>query len=502
MDRPGIATSLRSERAAFLVGGGAFLTHLLLVRLPFVNLEYTFSSAARYFVSGDALSLAVYFYYEANTLGLPLLSAMLHALVPFLDIEYLPRLVSILGIPLLTVALVRLNRLLGAGKVPPALVVGLCLLNPFVWVYSGRGTADFLPMAVGVFGLSLIWGATLTTRRIVSASAVLGIAIVLKYHAGIFLLLALADVVLRRDATPQRRIGTAALCAVAAGLLPLLYLVIVKERFGFWVTPPVHQVGLRIKPEGAVMNFVAYLTYLVIVLFPVTLVAIAAVPMPKHRRLLIGSVVLLATILSAAYVKPVGEMGFGPLDRIIPSWVLGMLSAVGALLFCAIVVRIIRGEDRDERSPYLRYAAIGVLFYVAVLSLSRPAQRYLMLPLPVAYLMFFGHRNSTRLVSASIAALPLFALVDGVITAHQQVGGAAASALAAQIGAAGLLPVTDAGEITGHAGLPFFPYREREKTFTVVVGKRPGAILSSEESLFGIVTSAFSVVPIRPTAPK
>jgi hypothetical protein len=502
MDRPRVVALLGSEQAALAIGACVLLSHLLLIGLPFVNLEFAFSAATQFFASHDEGQLAVYFHYQANTLGIPLLSFGLHKLLPFVDIAYLPRVVSMLGIPLFTLAILRLNRLMGWTKVPPSLVVGVCLLNPFVWTFSGRGTADFLPMAVGVFGLSLIWGESLSIRRIAVASIVFGLAIVLKYHAGIFLLFGLFDAFLRRDVTLKRRISRSFLLAAASGLLPILYVIAVKLRFGFWFTPPVYQDILHVKLGDAVTNSVVYLTYLLIMLIPLSLGAVSALPAPRRRGGLVWGAVLALTILSAVFVKPKGEMGFGPLDDIIAPWFLGMLSMVGALLFCALFLRVIEERDRHDHSPYPRYAATGIVFFVAVLSLSRPAQRYLMLPLPIAYLTLFGRRSSSPLIVASIAALPFFALINGVIAGHQLVQGGAAEALTSQISASGLLAVTDAGAIEVHAGLPFFPYHDQEKRYKVVSGKRPDAILSAERSLFWIMKGSFSVVPTQKPLPK
>lgn len=84
-------------RFAWWVVFFAVVFHLAALWLPFVNLEWAFVDAAKYFETGNNSLLERYFTVQANTLGTSLLAYAIHSILPFLPLEILPRLLSIAG---------------------------------------------------------------------------------------------------------------------------------------------------------------------------------------------------------------------------------------------------------------------------------------------------------------------------------------------------------------------------------------------------------------------
>ena len=66
------------------------------------------------------------------------------------------RAINLMGIPLLAIGIFRISSYLKLNNFN--VVILLTILNPIVWTYSGRATADFLPTALGVFAISLALG--------------------------------------------------------------------------------------------------------------------------------------------------------------------------------------------------------------------------------------------------------------------------------------------------------------------------------------------------------
>ena len=157
------------------------MLHLLMLSLPPVNLEFVFADAAKYFINPANVQLIEqYFYYQANTLGVPGLSAILLKVVPSMDALIAVRVVSIMGIALFGWSLIRIAQYL--GRPLNSALLWVMLLNPLIWTYSGRGTADFLPAAVGLCSVALALGMPGKTSRLLLAGLVMGVAAVLKYH--------------------------------------------------------------------------------------------------------------------------------------------------------------------------------------------------------------------------------------------------------------------------------------------------------------------------------
>ena len=126
-----------------------------LIALPQVNLEFAFIDGAKYFLSPEdnKILLDQYFNYQANTLGLPLLLSGFARCFPGADILVLMRLLNVTGILLLSFSIISISR--HFGKDNTLTILALILLNPLVWTFSGRATADFLPMALGLFAIAL-----------------------------------------------------------------------------------------------------------------------------------------------------------------------------------------------------------------------------------------------------------------------------------------------------------------------------------------------------------
>jgi len=476
--------------------------HLLLLDTPTINLEYAFSDAAKYFSTGDFRYLAEYFDSEANTLAIPWLAFAIHWLVPWIGINHVPRLLSDLGVPLLAFGLLRLNRTL-SGEINSSLLISIVLLNPLVWTFAGRGTADFLPAALAVFAFSLFWdGDEKTDKRVwrcLLASTVLGLAAVLKYHALLLLSGVVAGIAMRRQTQYGSRILECAASIVPAILIVGAYLLLVKINFGFWLTPPAFQGQLGLNLAAGPDNFLSYAGYLVLITFPLSF-AIQWQWFSEHRLRQAASLTCLAVAFAAGYffLSDNGEMNLGPLDtyvnKHIVNGVLGMLS--GVLVICLYV-----GLDppflSTKRSTCLAAIVSSVIFFILALSLSRPAQRYLLFIVPLFYCIILRPKKH-HLTMVGFAILLSIAL-DLYILLNQIASGVASEEMAAHIEERGLLSKTDPGAIAGNVGDRFFAYRRGKKAFVVVAGDVEGKVLGVRYSVFPqvpFIGKAYSLVPV------
>src|SRR5208283_1587250 len=166
------------SRSAFLVILIAILLHLSLIRLPGINQEWVFADGAKYFETHNPILLKHYFLTQANTLGMPFLASVLHRLLPFLDQNAVMRLFSASSFLLLGYSLLKLFSLLELDY-NPALLLAVVFLNPVIWTFGGRGTADLFPAALALLAITLFWQAESPPLRLVIAIMVYGIAIAL-----------------------------------------------------------------------------------------------------------------------------------------------------------------------------------------------------------------------------------------------------------------------------------------------------------------------------------
>jgi hypothetical protein len=491
-----IVKGLSGARAAVLIVVAVTGIHAVLIGLPSVNLEYAFTAATRYLAARRPEDLVLFQHYQANTFGLPLVALALYKLFPFLDLNLYPRLASIFGIPILVVAMYGLGRKLDLGEVPLACAIGLCLLNPMIWIFSGRGTADFLPAAVGMAGVYTLWTFK-GTRAAALAGLILGVAIVLKYHAFVFAVVAIVRTLLEPTEPLVDRLKRALGVSLAVILIPAAYLISIKLTFGFWLTPGRFHQALEFNAVDSIANLALYATYAVMLTLPFSLVfAVKEWAFVRHGRFLIPTAVLAVSVVSGYFIGPREEMTFGPLNRMLSPSFLTSFAVMGSLLLAYIMVRIHALPNFNNASDLVRAIVYGTALFIVALSFTRPAQRYLIMILPLAYLLLFRVLSDRAVVVASLLTFPIFVGLDAYLAGYQTTTGRAAGELAMQLQSSQLLPLTDPGAVEMHAGDKFFPFRDHPKKYTVIEGRPPNAVMTVEEERFGgLIRRTYSVVP-------
>lgn len=488
------STTTRHYRLLWLLVAAACLAHLALVWLPGINLEWAFSDALLYLQQGDERRIERYFAVQANTLGLSFSAYLLAALLPGLDAAYAPRVLSSLGILLLGGALIRIARLLDYQQ-SDALLVMLALINPMVWVFSGRGTADFFPAALALYSVSLFWDKTVRLPGTCIAIIAFSCAIAIKYHAALLLPLLWLEALGR--ANNDYRSTLARLSAVSALVLsgPLLYILLVRRTLGFWFFPPAFQDSFPISFAGFATNGVSYLGYLSLLLLPLSAV-------PLLRRLSSGQALIQFALVFAALfalgyatMQPDGEMNFGPLDRYLDRRVASGILYASAGLLVFVLQDCFGAAKPPETRRLLICLALGIALFIAALSFTRPAQRYLLFVLPLAYyFVAIPWKQRKIVVGAAVALAMSVNLYAGI---SQYATGSASRALVQQLVAQGLLEHTNPGDLLWNAGNAF-PLGADFKgaTHTIVNGRHPEQILFAESAPLPFIRRAYAVIPI------
>lgn len=464
---------------------GAFLVHFALIFLPSVNLEFAFADAASYFENQDRALIDQYFTYQANTLGIPWLASSVKNFFPAMDSIIAVRLLSISGVALLAAGFLRISRYLEDQDNLGALAI--LLLNPLVWTYSGRGTADLLPAAVGVFAISLALSERINLLRIISAGIILGVAAVLKYHE-IFLSLFLFAMLWSKHRDRRAWINSAAVTAVAITILGL-YLVTAHRLFGFWITPEHFQKEHGLNLGNFISNFIAYAGYLVLLTAPFSLFFPGARRLLRQQWKLLLPVAVILFLWGAYGITDNGEMNLGPLDRWVPKPV---VTGTFLMLSLACLIPLVIGASEKPSIDTQRKAlAIAVLVLLAIFSVSRPAQRYLLPVLPFFLLALPRSAFQIRLlVPVMIFA---FVMVNAFIGYSQWCTGTAAERMAQAIEREGYIAVTGPGAIEAHVGNRFREVDRSNIRFVVVTGVASGAVITVENG-FSFARKSFSLV--------
>ncbi len=458
----------RDQYVIVLVSLFFIVAQAVLALSPAVNLEFAFVGAAEYFGQPNELLIEQYFSYQANTLGMSYLAHCVSTLFSSVDMLFLMRMISVLGLPFLLVGVYRVNRYIGINSF--FTVAALIVLNPLVWAFSGRATADFMPAALGFFAISIALGKERVISRSLLAGAFLGLAAVLKYHV-LCLLPLLAGLLVYKEG-----FGLAFKKLLIATLVSLLilsfYLFKVHEVFGFWLAPEKYKAVHNIKLSNVLNNFVLYFGFLVMLAAPALLLSRAL------WREMMGQWKLLVVLLSGMAVlgwlffHETGELNLGPLD----TYVSEKFRVVGFSLLFVLgwVLVFFKGRESERVARVRVIVGLSMLFVILALSISRPAQRYLLFVLPFFVMILPRDILKERWVLSS--TLTLFVLANAFIEINKWSAGTASVEMLEVIEAKGLVQETNPGAIGPSVGNAFFEYSTHDKSYLVVPGAAVNAI--------------------------
>lgn len=479
----------------------AVLFHVAISGFPLVNLEWAFSDAALFFTNNDHRYIDQYFEYQANTLAVPFIAAFFAKIFPFLSITTLPRIFSAIGFIFLGEALLKINRIVKTN-IPGYLLLLIVFLNPLLWTFGGRGTADFPPAALGIFGLALFWEQNDGAWKKYLAVCLLGIGIILKYHTVLLLAPIVLEIFLRKDQKWKTAMWKAGTTVTGALILPVLYILLVKQELGFWLTPPIYMERHKLSASEFFTNFSIYFGYLALLLLPFSVFSfwyfIRHFP-SKNKVSSIFIVIIIGSILFTLgyfWLRPQGEMNFGPLD--------GMLSAAisgGSFMMLALTMGIILYQGFEQiglhrngllSNRYILCMIAGVGIFLFILSFTRPTQRYLMFILPFAYFfllpMILGNKKNI------FVAIVMYSIMNFFLLSNQYATGTAAQDMVKEIRERGIVEKTEGGAINAHAGNIFFPYRQYNKEYMIVGGAPAGSLYTAKAGFLPMAKKSYSLI--------
>ena len=464
------------------------ILHALYINTPFVNLEYVFATATQSVLDSEAKQgLSTYFSMQANPLGYVWFSTVFHFLTGEPEGFWSYRLASLSG----------LVAILGAGAIFTSslksnsirefhLWCALVTFSPMIWLFSGRATADVLP--VGLLLLSFAMVFTSETRPICRwlAPTIFLLAIVVKYHA---LLMAPGFMYIFWCQNQCQFNGEWAKKCGKFFLFPLLgiftYLVAMYNLHGFFLIP--NSVSQPFVPGlgNSLKNFSLYASYLGILLGPFALVSIFSVrknwPQKWWLFLLVGlglGVWMETNLLG----YQVGEMNHGPLDGIMNGSLVLLMKGLGGICFVFLIFDCFVDGNKNKNAV-AGFLLTVCLPYLLICSTTRPAQRYLIFLIPIIffYLVFYkteNHKHYRTVLGWGTVAV--FVLTN-IFAVNYQVAQARASDNMAQwLIKNNLIEQTHSGSLYSNSGQYFIPYLGSPKTQRVL--ERSGDVETSLHS--------------------
>jgi hypothetical protein len=187
-------------------------------------------------------------------------------------------------------------------------------------------------------------------------------------------------------------------------------------------------------------------------------------------------------------------MNFGPLDRYLSSELANGVLCASAGLLVFVLKDCFGTHNMRETRRLLACMVVGIIIFIAVLSFTRPAQRYLLFVLPLAYyFLAIGKSKRKIIVGSTIVLMMSINLYIGI---SQIATGRAANDVVQILADHGLLDETSPGDVLGHVGNEFrLDLDPGEFAYTVVNGHHPEQILSVESAPVPLIRRVYSVIP-------
>jgi hypothetical protein len=486
--------------------------HAVVLNEPFVNQEVAFSEGARSLAEpGYRDGLTRYWRHQVNPLGYSAITALIRSVGHLAAAFWTARLASLAGGALILVAGYLWFRKTGSLRADLFwLWGGLTTLCPLVWIFTGRGTADVLPVGILCAAFSACWLAEGRWKWHWLAAGLLALATVVKYNS---LLTGLGFLWLVVRGTGQlrlplrSRLAQGALYALIPGASLAAYFAWVYRNFNVLFVQ--EQFRDRHSPFADLPQFpailAAYSSYLVMLTGLLALVPLVSLCQPLRRRtrvLLGGCGLLLATAAAAALRGfDAGEMGFGGFDRMLPAGLFLCLRGTFLMLALAFAGELLRKAiaDKDEFCQFLLAAIVPTLL---ISSCSRPAQRYLLAAVPWVFfaLTVLARRRTLRLTRLlGWTSVVIFCGLSAVATVYSVARGRAADRMARWVVDQGLASDTEPGDMRADCDQYFPIALPPAPKYVVQMVPVKGAIHTEIVSIFGRSLRTFSLLPVNRT---
>ena len=348
-----------------------FLNIFLIIYLPPMNLEFSFTAANSYFQTNNDYDLESFFKYQANTLTMSYMGSKISSYL-HIEASISQRALSLLGqiIILYSILLLKTKNFERLWQ-----LLFLIFILPFIYIFSLRGTADLFPASLGILSYAIYTKYYLNSQKkifLVTSSIIFSIAIIAKYHSLLYLII----FALTLEGGYLHRVKELIKFLILPVLIFTYFQILMYENFNFYFINPNFKNIHKFEPTLFLGNFLTCIGFMY--LFINTLIVDKEF-LKKLSNLKNFITSIFVFVISLIFIQNNGELNM-PINIFSTIIIYKlMLSISAALGFMHIKFNL---KDRY---------ALFVLIGIALLSLSRPADRYLIFLFPFIYMVILKY---------------------------------------------------------------------------------------------------------------
>jgi hypothetical protein len=383
-----------------------FILHLVLINLNPVNFEFTFSEGTKYLINFDKQIVEDYFFDQANTFFYSLIAGLANKIFPLENTLIYTRVFSASSYFLLGLAFINLFSYFKI-KLKCHYFLIFFFSNPMIWTYGHRGIPDLFSSSLALYSFSRI----LILRNNINFKIyfnyfLLGISICIKpfslIYLGLIILLDYEDDIFFI-------IKKYFLLTIITLFLPIVYFIIIKINFNFYLVPPRFSHMITFLHGNVLSILLGYFTFISIVVFPATF----NFNFFREKKNIILFVFFSALILFIYYLypKPIAELNFGFLQKLMDLYLINIFILFFVSLFFLYLKNLIKNK--------VNYKLIFIIFlYIIILSFTRPSQRYLINILPIVFLLILLNLKELKIEFFSLIILIIYVPINLLIATN------------------------------------------------------------------------------------
>jgi hypothetical protein len=429
-----------TKKYSYLIIFLAFILHILAINFYPVNFEYTFIEGMDYVLQNfDKKIITVYFENQANTFFFSFIGAIIKYIFPFINGQYIAKFLSASGYFFLGFGIINLYKILKVNYSLNLLLI-IIFLNPLIWTFGYRGTPDFLSAAISIYSVSLILDKNVSRFKNYLGFFLLGVAITLKPITGVFYITFLFFLI-NEKISLEKKINKIFISGLITFLIPLIYFSLIYINFNFFLTPHYYSKALFIKSfyiSQVLNSFLLYSSFLFIVCTPIFIDSFIKITQLKNIFIIIISVVIF--FISYHQLSSEPEISFGIFSRYFNSKIINGFFGASVVLFYFFYLKKITKKS---------FFYLTIVLYLILLSFILPAQRYLLLIIPIVYLFFLNEKN---LIKSFLISCLLFIPLNFILLINQHMTGNAAISIVDYLKFNNLLDITCPQAMDAHVG--------------------------------------------------
>ncbi len=479
--------------------------HVIFINFHPVNFEYIFFEAHNFVNDNFNKDIALNFFkQQANTFFFSFIVSCFSFVFPFIKPIYIGKAISILSYLFIGLSIINIlskNKSITDHDKFGFILLFLLVTNPIIWVFGYRSTPDLISMAIGLYGFSIFYIFEQKKKDILLfciPSFLIGFATALKPIVGIYLI---ASISILEIKFTKKFLKKLFLISIAYSIIPIFYFSLVYINFKFFLFTDYYKEVLSVVDNSSkyLSNFILYTSFLFICLLPI--ISGALINLLKNLKilwLLINVFVILLVFFSGnQFLSLSVEMSFGLFDKFLNTDILRGVLCVISYIFVLFLLCELKKLYKNKDLKNIKLLFVGVI-YILIISASLASQRYLIVIVPLFYLIFkYYYNNKINYLFVAIICIPANIILIG----NQYLTGSLSFQIIQKIKQEKMIDKVCVGAIGSHVS-HYFTLEDRLpkncvlKDFHIINGINSGSIYSVKDK-FLILNKSYSVIKVR-----